>query len=72
MNQTAATVKHVNKRELQRDWMKNIMVDDDRKFLYCPVAKSGSSSMKRLLLETSGRISLERIQNMTQRLIGKK
>ena len=52
-------------------WRQNILVDDDRKFLYCVVPKTESTDMKRALIETSSRISREVITNRTQKMISK-
>lgn len=36
--------------------LNNIFVDKERKILYCSVPKTGCTSMKRMLIESSGRI----------------
>ena len=54
-----------------RQWRQNILVDDDRKFLYCAVPKTESTNMKRSLIETRAKISREEITNRTQEMISK-
>ena len=52
-------------------WRQNILVDDERKFLYCAVPKTESTNMKRSLIETRAKISKEDITNRTQEMISK-
>ncbi len=44
------------------------MVDEERQLIYCQVPKSASSTMKRALVESSGRIP-EKMEQETQRMI---
>ena len=54
-----------------QQWRQNIIVDDDRKFLYCAVPKTESTSIKRSLIETRAKLSKEEITNSTQEMISK-
>ena len=54
-----------------RQWRQNILVDDDRKFLYCAVPKTESTNMKRSLIETRAKISKEEITNRSQGMSSK-
>ena len=68
--ESSSLLHEIFQNEYAHRWKEYILVDDDRKFLYCAVAKTGSTNMKWSLIETSSRISKEEI-NKSQNIVGK-
>lgn len=50
--------------------LSQVFVDEGRRFIYCAVPKAGCTTMKRALVESSGRIPLDEMKRRTQQMIG--